>query len=83
VERIRRSGTYDLGGQHYKQVPPGFDRNHERAALLLHDALYAHVRLPVPEVIHTPAFVGFCLGHYLRLAPLHRWLVQVSETPAA
>jgi len=77
LEAIQRSGSYEIGGQHYKQVPPGFDRGQARAALLLHNALHASVTLPIPEELHTSAFAGFCLGHYVTLAPLHRWLVKV------
>ena len=79
LEGIRQAGPYEIGGQHYKQVPPGFDRGHERAALLLHNALYAHATLPIPEELHTSAFVGFCLGHYAALAPLHNWLARLTE----
>lgn len=81
VAKVERAG-YEVGGRHYKRVPAGFDPGHERAALLLHDGLYAGQEMPLPPEVHTAAFPSFCAKHYARLAPLNDWLLRlVSGSP--
>ena len=78
LEAVRKAGDYEIGGRSYKQVPPGFDKNHERADLLLYGGLHAGVTLADPPELHTPGFVDLSLRHYQAMAPLHRWLVKVA-----
>jgi uncharacterized protein (TIGR02453 family) len=80
VEAVRAAGDYEIGGRSYKQVPAGFDRNHERADLLLHGGLHAGATFVDPPELHTPGFVDFALRHYLAMAPVHRWLVRVAAS---
>ena len=74
---LKKAG-FDLGGSHYKKVPPGFDAGHERADFLLHNALYSGKEMELPKEAHSAAFVGFCFDHFKQLAPLHRWLVGIQ-----
>ncbi len=77
VDGIRRAGPYEIGGQHFKQVPRGFDKTHQRADLLRHGGLHAGVTMPLPADVHSPALVELCVTHFSRLAPLVEWLAQL------
>jgi uncharacterized protein (TIGR02453 family) len=82
LDAVRKAGDYDIGGRHYKQVPTGFDRNHERADLLLHNGLHVGKTFGDPPELHTPGFVDFCIGHYAAIAPVHRWLLRATQAPS-
>ena len=31
INNVKSSGDYEIGGEHYKRVPKGYDHNHIRA----------------------------------------------------
>ena len=68
-------GGYELGGEHYKKVPREFDSDHRRGHLLKHNALYAHIEVPLPAEARTPAFSAWCGAHFKNIQPLHKWLL--------
>lgn len=74
-------GDYDLGGEHYKKVPRGFDADHPRATLLKHNALHAGKTFEVlPDAAKTPDFLDFCSDHFEALLPLLLWVSEVVES---
>jgi len=79
IDEVKQSGDYEIHGRYYKQVPRGFDRDHARADLLLYNGLHATASVGEPVELQTPAFVDFTLRHYTALAPVHRWLVGLTE----
>lgn len=79
LAKITESGDYQLGGSHYKRVPRGFDKDHERADLLRHNGLHVMYEVAVPAVIHKPELVDHCLGHYQAMLPVLRWLVALRD----
>ena len=76
---VRDAEEYEIGGDPYKQVPRGYDAEHERAELLKYRGLYAQTRDIKPEIIITPEFVEVCFEHCRNMAPLHQWLVGVVQ----
>ncbi len=78
VGEIKAQRGFKVGGEHYKRVPRGYDTDHPRADLLKHDSLY--VRSPdIPvSVLMKPDLVDTCYEHALRMAPIHKWLNQLS-----
>jgi uncharacterized protein (TIGR02453 family) len=76
LKKIGEEG-FQVGREHYKRVPRGFDPDHERADLLRYDALYALLELPIPGEFFSSAFAGYSFGHYRRLSPLTEWLVKL------
>ncbi|MFW9943735.1 MAG: DUF2461 domain-containing protein [Candidatus Sifarchaeia archaeon] len=79
VDEINGLPGYEIGGKHYKRVPRGFDANHLRASLLLHNALYVHSsKIPV-SVLRKPELVEVCFDSALKMAPIHHWLAQLSR----
>jgi uncharacterized protein (TIGR02453 family) len=77
VDEVKAAG-YDVGGQHYKRVPVGYDVPPEREELLLHAGLYAYADLAVPAEAHTAAFPRFCAERWRALKPVQDWLVAWS-----
>jgi len=75
--RYIEAAGYELGGKGYKQVPRGYDPNHPRARLLLHNALVAGTHTRHPPELSTPGFAGWCSAHFHKLLPLHTWLVDL------
>lgn len=73
VKKQARAG-YDLGGEHYKRVPAGFEADHPREALLRHAGVYVGTSMKVPGEARTARFPAFCAARYKKMAPLMDWL---------
>jgi len=74
LSKVKKSG-YDVGGEHYKRVPRGYDADHERADLLRYSGLHAFKSMDIPKEFHTGKLPAFCARHFARLAPLTEWIV--------
>lgn len=73
------SQGYEILGKHYKTTPRGYDKDHPRAELLKHNALYSH---PTPiswDVVSSPDLLDVCFDHFEKLAPIHHWLVKMQD----
>lgn len=79
LEAVRAAGPYEIGGEHYKRVPRGFDPEHPRAELLKYNAIYASSPRFQPAQLNAPDLVDQCLDHCHNMAPLHHWLVKVHQ----
>jgi uncharacterized protein (TIGR02453 family) len=77
VDEVSSDKGYSIGGEHYKNVPRGYDADHPRADLLRFNGLYASSpKIPV-SVLKKPELVDVCFEHILKMAPIHEWLVQL------
>lgn len=74
IEKVEEAGRYRVGGKTRKTVPRGYDRHHARAALLLHDGLYAGLELPAAEAL-TKGFPDRVLAHFQATWPIGAWLL--------
>ena len=63
IDEVKASGPYEIGGATRKTTPRGFDANHERAGLLLHEGLHAGLELPVAEAFKD-RFADRALAHF-------------------
>jgi uncharacterized protein (TIGR02453 family) len=79
IELINNLEGYEVGGLHYKRVPLGYDKDHERRDLLRHNGLWARAPRIEAEVLTGPEFVEVCYEHCAQMAPIHRWLVKLSQ----
>jgi uncharacterized protein (TIGR02453 family) len=79
LDTVKSAGAYEIGGATRKQVPRGFDAGHARAALLLHDGLWAGFEGKVPREARSAAFVDFCANHYRAVFPVNRWLLALQS----
>lgn len=74
VDKVKGAG-YEVGGEHYKRVPAGYEVPPEREELLRHHGLYAYAELTVPAELHTSTFPRFCADRWQALKPVQDWLV--------
>jgi hypothetical protein len=72
---------YSIGGEHYKRLPKGYENADEATGKLLrHNALFIDATVPTPEELSSEAFLDFCLAHWKKMSPVHRWLVDNLQT---
>jgi uncharacterized protein (TIGR02453 family) len=79
LEQIRAAGPYQVGGEHYKRVPAGFDPKHPRADLLRHIGLFVWTDMPIPPEASADGFAAFCATHYQHMQPLVDWLLPLMS----
>ena len=70
---------YNVGGQHYKRVPRGYDPDHKYGELLLHNGLYAGFETKIPDEFYSAKLVNYCFKHYKSMIPLHKWLLAMTK----
>jgi uncharacterized protein (TIGR02453 family) len=74
VAKVRAAG-YEVGGAKRKTVPRGYDTDHARAALLLHEGLYASWEGPIPKEAYAPKFPDWCAAHFRAQWPIAKWVL--------
>jgi uncharacterized protein (TIGR02453 family) len=71
---------YTIGGETYKSIPRGFDRNHPNAPLLKYSGLYAASE-PIDEnIVSSEKLMDTLLAMIGDTLPLHAWLVSVNTS---
>jgi uncharacterized protein (TIGR02453 family) len=80
---VRAAGDYEIGGSHYKRVPAGFDKDHQRAELLKHKGLYALSPNIDPNTAMSRELVDRCVEHGKHMMPLVKWLFILVATSAS
>jgi len=77
IKAVSRKGN--LGGKHYKQIPRGFDADHPNAEYLLYNGLHCMTETKIPDELYSESLVDYCFKWYKEMAPLHRWLVEMTK----
>lgn len=77
IEKVTKTGPYEVGGQHYQKVPRGYDPGHKLASLLLNNGLWVGIREPLSDVIHSPELPEYLFRLYAPTLPVHEWLVAL------
>jgi uncharacterized protein (TIGR02453 family) len=77
LEKIKRAGSYDTGGLHYKRVPKGYNPAHPRAELLRYNGLWAGNSIPIPSELYSEKIIDFCVSRFVDMLPVHQWLVAL------
>ncbi len=80
IKRIHGNGSYNIGGEHYKRMPAGYDPDSRNSRLLLHNGLYAYYQCPLPDEIYSSDFVDYCFKIFRDISPLHSWLLNLGAT---
>ena len=73
------SKNYNVNAEKGKRVPNGFDKDHERADLLLYRSLWIDPPKIAPDVVTSPDVIDAVVEQIEVVAPLHRWLVTVDS----
>lgn len=80
LAKVKASGDYEVGGEHYKRVPRGYDADHPRANYLKYNGLWALNTNPFTKSdLYTPELVDICFAHCLQMDPIQRWLVKLDQ----
>jgi uncharacterized protein (TIGR02453 family) len=80
IEEVQMTGQHEVGGEHYKRVPRGYDPDHARADLLRHNGLWAKSPTISAESLGDSGLVDLCFNYCQDMLPLHQWLVTVDQT---
>lgn len=79
IEQIGQYPELNIGNQHYKRVPRGYDPEHPDGDLLRFNGLTVGMEEPIPEMIYSSEIIDYCYTWYQRMLPLHRWLLDLSK----
>ena len=82
IDAVKANGL-EVGGQTYKRVPQGYDKDHERADLLRFGGLHVGKTEPIPEALFGPELIEHCFAAYRQMAPLHEWLREMIQHAGA
>jgi uncharacterized protein (TIGR02453 family) len=79
VTEVESSG-WQVRGEHYKQIPRGFEaRDTFEARHLRYSALWTGEDTSPPKSLGSRRFVSYALNRWTKQAPLHRWLVDTLQ----
>jgi uncharacterized protein (TIGR02453 family) len=76
VKKMKKLG-YQIGGQHFKRLPKGFDENSPNKELLLHNGLYCYIESKNINELKSESLIEYCFKHFKAMLPLHSWLADV------
>jgi uncharacterized protein (TIGR02453 family) len=76
ITRVNESRLFTIGGKKLKKVPHGYPVNEENKELLKRKGIYASYESGIPDVFHNEEILDFCLEKFMRMAPIHRWLIK-------
>lgn len=79
VEAAKARPGLEIGGEHYKRIPAGYNAAHPNAELLKHTGLWIGQEEKVPEAFYSAAFVDYCYDVFAPLIPLQRWLTGLRK----
>ena len=73
---MKKAG-YQIGGQHFKRLPKGFDEDFPHADLLLHNGLYSYLENKEINQLNPKTVTEFCFKHFKAMLAVHSWLADV------
>ena len=75
IDKVKKAGSYEVGGATRKIVPRGYEATGPRAGLLLHEGLYAGLELPAADAVKR-GFADRALDHFPATWPIGAWLLD-------
>ncbi len=79
IDEVTQNTDFNLGGELYKKTPRGFDPEHKNAEFLLYKGLHIGTESKIPLEFYSSQILDYCFERYEKMAPLHRWLVAMTE----
>lgn len=76
VESLAEATSAEVVGAALKRVPKPYEPDHPRADLLRHKGLQIRWIEETPDLVSSPAFVGWCTERLTRAGGVHRLLVS-------
>ncbi|MEZ5226344.1 MAG: DUF2461 family protein [Acidimicrobiales bacterium] len=84
LDRLEQFHGAEVAGGQVKRVPRPFEPDHPRSDLLRRTGFQVRLTETHPDHLDRSDYADWCLGHWLQLASVHRWLVDhlaESENP--
>lgn len=78
VKKIRQTDKYIVNGEYYKTIPRGFDPDHERAAFLKYNGLFASSPWIAKELLTQKKLPEVCMAHCKYMVPVFDWLIRAK-----
>jgi uncharacterized protein (TIGR02453 family) len=82
VKAVQKKGDYEIGVQHYKKTPRGYDPEHKNAQFLLFNGLVAWTMNKIPKQLYSVEIIDYCFTRFKDMAPIHKWLVEMNKNAA-
>jgi uncharacterized protein (TIGR02453 family) len=82
VEMVTSREGYEVGGQHYKRTPRGYE-DHKENEYLLHSGLHVSTEMEIPTEFFSADFIDYCFEHFNHMSSIHQWLVPIVAASAA
>ncbi|MCE1247736.1 MAG: DUF2461 domain-containing protein [Firmicutes bacterium] len=79
VEKVSKSGQFEIGEKTLKKTPRGFDSKHPNAEYLLYTGFNAFWEGPVPEEVFSADIIDYCMKRFQDMLPIHQWLVEMKN----
>jgi uncharacterized protein (TIGR02453 family) len=79
VQEVAVKGGYQLGGEHYKRVPRGYDPDHPNADLLRYKGLTVGNEVPIPGEFYSEALIDYSYKKYADMYPIQYWLYELTR----
>lgn len=76
IKKMKKLG-YQIGGQHFKRLPKGFDDNSPNSELLLHNGLYCYLESKEMNLLKPDTVIDFAFKHFKAMLPIQTWLADV------
>ena len=73
IQKVSKLG-YEIGEEHYKRVPAGYDPDHANSQYLKYIGLAAYWTGDIPKAFFSKKIVEFSLSHFKNMLPIHQWL---------
>lgn len=81
VESLNKEGIF-LNNEHsLKKIPKGFPTDHPMAEYSKYKTVYVEMQEVggLPDIIHTPELIDYCMAFYSRPVKLLKWLTDMTE----
>ena len=79
IEAVNKNGDNEVGGEHYKSVPRGYDADHVRQELLRYNGLWAKSPTIDTKWLSSADVLDLFFEQAVELAPIHKWLVELNK----
>jgi uncharacterized protein (TIGR02453 family) len=79
LQELEKLEGFEFGGDEYKRIPRGYDKDHPREGLLRKKGLWGKSPSIPWNIISSPDLVEDCFDYAAKMLPLHKWLVEVDQ----
>lgn len=79
VQAVQSKGNYEIGVEHYKKVPRGYDKEHPNARYLLYNGLTAAFTTDTLDALYSAKVLDVAFARFKDMSPMVEWLLTMLE----